>query len=74
MNKILAYKTSKMSNTSVIISYLTSDMPIEMQQAAVNYATMGLIKYKTNYGDIAEYIKNEFEHKYPKYWCCIVVN
>ena len=52
-----------MSNTPSIISYLTSDMPIDMQQAAVDYATMGLIKYKSNYGDVAEYIKNEFEFK-----------
>jgi hypothetical protein len=33
---------------------------------------MGLIKYKSNYGDVAEYIKNEFEVKYSPHWCCIV--
>ena len=33
---------------------------------------MGLIKYKSDYGDIAEYIKNEFEVKYSLHWCCIV--
>jgi hypothetical protein len=55
-----------------VISHLTSDMPVEMQKYAVDYATMGLLKYKLNYGDVAEYLKNEFEQKYSKHWCCII--
>ena len=61
-----------MISSRAAITHLTSDMSIEMQQTSIDYATMGLIKYKQNYGDMAEYIKNEFEHKYGKHWCCIV--
>jgi len=60
-----------MSNRG-LISHLTSDMPIEMQQVSIDYGTMGVLRYKENYGDMAEYIKTEFEHKYGKHWCCIV--
>jgi hypothetical protein len=62
------------NNETVNIKYLTSDMSNNKQRYAISLAADALDKYynSKSYGDMAEYIKDEFETKYGKYWCCFV--
>ena len=51
-----------------------NDMNHEMTQEAVICAIKGLERFgASDYSDIAEYIKTEFNNKYGKTWHCLVI-
>ena len=45
-------------------------MSSSMKQYAVDCATLAYIRYDS-IGDIARYIKNEFNNRYGQHWQCI---
>jgi len=61
-------------SNEVDIKYLTSDMNNKMQAYAVDLANTALNRFHRTrgYGDMAEFIKEEFEKAYGKYWCSFV--
>lgn len=46
-------------------------MPDAMKQDVLDSATRAFTRYNST-GDIAQYIKKEFDNKYHRYWQCIV--
>lgn len=62
------------NNNQAVIKYLTSDMSTKMQNFAIDCGSLAILRYHyaKGFGDMAEYVKDEFEQKYGKYWCCFV--
>ncbi|KAF7636652.1 Dynein light chain [Meloidogyne graminicola] len=46
-------------------------MSKEMEDEAIDCAFLGVVKH-TKHLEIAEYIRDKFDKKYGKEWCCIV--
>ncbi|CAH8469187.1 unnamed protein product [Schistosoma margrebowiei] len=52
-----------------VVKYV--DMPVDMQQDAVDLCYQGIENFKEEY-EIAKYLKKEYECKYGSIWHCIV--
>ncbi|CAH8467077.1 unnamed protein product [Schistosoma mattheei] len=52
-----------------VVKYV--DMPVDMQQDAVDLCYQGIENFKEEY-EIAKYLKKEYECKYGNIWHCIV--
>ncbi|KAF7636664.1 Dynein light chain [Meloidogyne graminicola] len=48
-------------------------MSKEMEEEAIDCAILAVMKYNDK-SDIAVYIKDKFDNKYGKCWCCFVGN
>ena len=63
------FSENKMAERKSVIK--SADMPDEMQQDAVDFASQALEKYNIE-KDIAAFVKKEFDRKYNPIWHCIV--
>ncbi|KAF7636638.1 Dynein light chain [Meloidogyne graminicola] len=53
------------------ITIVESKMSKEKETEAIDCAILAVMKHNTNF-QIAKYIKEKFDDKYSRYWCCIV--
>lgn len=52
---------------------IRTEMPKDMQQFAIDCAQLAIINYgKLEYSKMATFVKEEFDKKYGKHWCCFV--
>ncbi|KAF7636659.1 Dynein light chain [Meloidogyne graminicola] len=68
LNKLIIDKKICKKNVTIIKSQISK----ELENEAKDYAVLGFFKYNNNNTEIAKYIRDKFDNKYGKEWCCIV--